>query len=194
MSGSRIQLPHAADFLVHSFECGSEHLFALQGMLSCAGKASASRCPFSARGPTILARQRAFPIAHIAKTLAQRLKVIKSGIIDFGMVTAQDEFMFVVAENAAFEFAGYGHGRPQLYAVAASSRAAARFFVYDQRGVQFDVLTDSSRQTPALIWHLSKACSRWRPISSRTNSGIYAIRLPRRVGASRRDENNGRAF
>ena len=59
MSGSRIQLPHAADFLVHSFECGSEHLFALQGMLSCAGKASASRCPFSARGPTILARQRA---------------------------------------------------------------------------------------------------------------------------------------
>jgi hypothetical protein len=88
MSGSRIQLPHTADFLVHSFECGSEDLFALQGMLGCAGKASASRCSFSARGPTILARQRAFPIAHIAKTLTQRLKVIKSGIIDFGMVTA----------------------------------------------------------------------------------------------------------
>jgi hypothetical protein len=51
MSGSRIQLPHAVDFLAHSFECGSEHLFALQGMLSCAGKAPASWCSFSARGP-----------------------------------------------------------------------------------------------------------------------------------------------
>jgi hypothetical protein len=87
MSDSHIQLPHAADFLVHSFECGSEHLFALQGMLSCAGKASASRHAFSARGPAILARKRAFLIAHIAQTLAQRLKVIKPGIVDFGITT-----------------------------------------------------------------------------------------------------------
>ena len=83
-------------------------MFALQGMLSCAEKASASRRSFSARGPTILARQRAFLIAHIAQTLAQRLKVIKPGIVDFGMVTAQDDFMLIVAENAALEFAGYG--------------------------------------------------------------------------------------
>jgi hypothetical protein len=28
------------------------------------------------------------------------------------MVTAQDDLMLVVAENAALEFAGYGHGVP----------------------------------------------------------------------------------
>jgi hypothetical protein len=86
--GSRICLPHAADFLAHSFERGSKHLFALQGMLSCAGKASASRRSFPARGPAVFARQRAFLIAHIAQTPAQRLKVIKPGVVDFGMVTA----------------------------------------------------------------------------------------------------------
>jgi hypothetical protein len=28
------------------------------------------------------------------------------------VVTAQDDLMLIVAENAAFEFAGYGHGSP----------------------------------------------------------------------------------
>jgi hypothetical protein len=110
MSGSRIQLSHAADFLAHSFKRSSEHLFALQGMLRCAGKASASWRPFPARGPANLARQRAFLIAHITQKLSQRLKVIRSGIVDFAMVTAHDEFMFIVAEYAALELAGYGHG------------------------------------------------------------------------------------
>jgi hypothetical protein len=107
ISGSQICLPHAADFLAHSFERGSEHLFALQGTLSCAGKAPASRRSFPARGPAVLARQRAFLISHIAPTLAQRLKVIKPGIVDFGMVTAQDDFMLIVTENAPLEFARY---------------------------------------------------------------------------------------
>src|ERR1700739_1178244 len=68
----------------------------------------------SARGPANLARQRAFLIAHITQTLLQRLKVIRSGIVDFGMVATHDEFMFIVAENAALEFAGYGHRQPQF--------------------------------------------------------------------------------
>ena len=79
-------------------------------MLSCAGKASASRRSFPARGPAVLARQRAFLIAHIAQTPAQRLKVIKPDIVDFGMVTAQDDFMLIVTENVTLEFARYGHG------------------------------------------------------------------------------------
>src|SRR5262249_13563581 len=48
-------------------------------------------------------------LSRIAQTLAQRLEIIKPSVVDFGMVTAQDDLMFVVAENAAFEFAGYGH-------------------------------------------------------------------------------------
>jgi hypothetical protein len=115
MSGPRIQLAYAVDFLAHSFECCSEHLFALQGMFRCAGKASASWRSFPARGPANLTRERAFLIAHVTETLSQRLKVVRSGIVDFGMVTAHDEFMFIVAENAALEFAGYGHGQSQLW-------------------------------------------------------------------------------
>ena len=115
MSGSRIQLAHTVDFLAHSFECRREYLFALQGMLRCAGKASASWRSFAARGPANLGRQRAFLIAHITQTLSQRLKVIMSGIVDFGMVTAHDEFMFIVAENATLEFARYGHSQPQSW-------------------------------------------------------------------------------
>src|SRR5262249_35665833 len=59
-----------------------------------------------------LACQSPFLVAHIAQPLAQRLEVIKTGIIDSGVVTAQDDLMLIVAENAAFEFAGYGHGSP----------------------------------------------------------------------------------
>jgi hypothetical protein len=82
-------------------------LFALQAMLSCARRTP--RRSFSTRGTAILVRQGAFLITHIAQTLAQRLEIIKPSVVDFGMVTAQDDLMFVVAENAAFEFAGYGH-------------------------------------------------------------------------------------
>src|SRR5262249_45731284 len=81
-------------------------------MLGCARKASASRCHLSARGTAVLARERTFLIPHIAQTLAQRLELIEPDIIDFGMVTAQNDLMLVVAENAAFELAWYGHGSP----------------------------------------------------------------------------------
>jgi hypothetical protein len=110
MRARRVQLLHAADLLAHAFERGGKHLFALQGMLGCARKASASRRSLSARRKAILACQGTLLIAHIAQTLAQRLEVIEPGVIDFGMVTAQDDLMLVVAETAALEFTGYGHG------------------------------------------------------------------------------------
>jgi hypothetical protein len=115
VGGSRVQLAHAVDFLAHSFDCRSEHLFALQGMFRCAGKASASWRSFAARRPANLGRQRAFFIAHITQTLSQCLKIVGAGIVDFGMVTSRDQFVFIVAENAALKFAGYGHGQPQLW-------------------------------------------------------------------------------
>src|SRR5215831_5259386 len=110
MRGSRLELVHAADLLVHAFQRGGEHLLALQGVLGCARKACASLCPFSSHRTAIFARQGALLIAHLAQTLAQRLQIIKRGVIDFRMVTAQDDLMLVIAENAALEFTGYGHG------------------------------------------------------------------------------------
>src|SRR5215813_2635120 len=83
-------------------------------MLRCARKAPPSRCCLSARGTAILARECAFLIAHAAQTLAQCLEIIKRGVIDFRMVSAQDDLMLVIAENAALEFTRYGHGGPLL--------------------------------------------------------------------------------
>src|ERR1700730_9005133 len=117
MLGPRIELLHAADLLAHAFERRGEHLFALQGMLRCA-KASASRLSLSSHRTATLACQGALLIAHIAQTLAQRLEVIEPGVIDFGMVTAQDDLMLVVAQNAPLEFAGYGHGVPLATSLA----------------------------------------------------------------------------
>src|SRR6516164_2314251 len=62
----------------------------------------------------------ALPIAHLAQTLAQSLEAIKRGVIDFRMVSAQDDLMLVIAENAALEFTGYGHGGPLVSCAAAN--------------------------------------------------------------------------
>src|SRR6516225_11650847 len=104
----------------HAFQRGGEHLLALQGVLGCARKACASLRPFSAHRTAIFARQGAFPIAHLAQTLAQRPELNNRSVIDFGMVTAQNGLILVIAENAALEFAGYGHGGPLVPCAAAS--------------------------------------------------------------------------
>jgi hypothetical protein len=83
-----------------------------RGVFGGTGKASVSRRPVTARFASLCPRARRLLVAHHAQTLAQRLEVIKRGVIDFRMVTAQDDLMLVVAENAALEFAGYGHGSP----------------------------------------------------------------------------------
>src|SRR5215471_5324166 len=118
--GSRLELVHAADLLAHALERRGEHLLALQGVLGCARKACASLRPFSAHRTALFARQGTLLIAHLAQTLAQRSQVIKRSVIDFGMVTAQDDLMLVIAENAALEFAGYGHGGPLVSCAGAN--------------------------------------------------------------------------
>ena len=54
--------------LLHAFARGGKHLFALQGMLGCARKPSASRRSLSARRTAILTCQGTLLIAHIAQT------------------------------------------------------------------------------------------------------------------------------
>src|SRR6516225_4247319 len=127
MRGSRLELAHAIDLSVHAFQRGGEHLLAPQGVLGCARKARASLRPFSAHRTAIFARQGALLIAHPAQTLTQRLEVIKRGVIDFRMVTAQDDLMLVVAENAALEFAGYGHGGPPRVRSTAQNRSSITY-------------------------------------------------------------------
>src|SRR5262249_42544122 len=91
MRGSRLELVHAIDLPVHAFQRGREHLLAPQRVLGCARKACASLRPFSAHRTALFARQGALLVAHLAQTLAQRPEVIKRSVIDFGMVTAQDD-------------------------------------------------------------------------------------------------------
>ena len=81
-----------------------------RGCSAVPGKLPPLGAPFPRAARRFSACQGTLLIAHIAQTLAQRLEVIEPGGIDFGMVTAQDDLMLVVAENAALEFTGYGHG------------------------------------------------------------------------------------
>ena len=86
-----------------------------RGVLGCARKARASLRPFSAHCTAIFARQGTRLIAHLTQALAQLPELIKGRVIDFGMVTAQDDLILVITENATLEFARYGHRQPQLY-------------------------------------------------------------------------------
>jgi len=129
MRGPHSKLFHAADFLAHTFERSSEHLLALQGVLDGAGKACASLRPLSAHCAAILARQRTLFVAHVAQALTQRLEIIKRGVIDLRMMTAQNQLVLVVAEDAALEFAGYGHGG-LWYPVPRSTRAGTIMFIF----------------------------------------------------------------
>src|SRR5262249_59080402 len=112
MCGRRFELLHAIDLAVHALQRSGEHLLAVEGVLGCARKACASLRPFSAHRTAIFARQGTRLIAHLTQALAQLPELIKGRVIDFGMVTAQDDLMLVITENAALEFAGYGHRQP----------------------------------------------------------------------------------
>src|SRR5215468_3220241 len=78
-----------------------------------ARKAFASRPSLATRFAALRARQGALLVAHLTQALAQRLEVIKPGVINFRMVTTRDGFVLVVAEDAALEFARYRHGFPE---------------------------------------------------------------------------------
>src|SRR5262249_29979123 len=94
----RLELLQAIDLPVHPFQGGGECLLAPQGMLGCARKALSSRRPLAARFTPLCVRQCALLVAHVAQALAQCLEVIEPGLIDFGMMTAQDGPVLVIAE------------------------------------------------------------------------------------------------
>jgi hypothetical protein len=91
-----------------------------KGCSAVPGKLAPLCAPFPRTARRFSRARGALLIAHLAQTLSQRLEVIKRGVIDFRMVTAQDDLMLVVAENAALEFAGYGHGGPLVSCAAAN--------------------------------------------------------------------------
>src|SRR5262249_48449884 len=96
---ARMQLLHAIDLPVHAFQRCGEHLLALQRMLGGARKALASRRSLAACFAALRARQCSLLLAHVAQALAQRLEVFEPSLIDFGVMTTQDNLMLVVAEN-----------------------------------------------------------------------------------------------
>src|SRR5262249_30183718 len=77
-----------------------------------AGKALASRRSLATRFAALRASQGPLLVSHVTQALAQRLEVIKPGVINFGMMTTQDDLVLVVAEDTALEFAWYRHGFP----------------------------------------------------------------------------------
>src|SRR5262245_26373039 len=77
-----------------------------------AGKALASRRSLATCFAALRAGQGALLVSHVAQALAQRLEVIKPGVINFGMMTTQDDLVLVVAEDTALEFARYRHEFP----------------------------------------------------------------------------------
>src|SRR5262249_23784098 len=120
MRGSRLELVHAIDL-----PCS--RVSRRRRTPACAA-GGARLCPESLRlsAPLFRAPHGDFrtpgyaPYRASAQTLAQRLEVIRRSVIDFGMMTAQDDLMLVIAENAALEFAGYGHGGPLVSCAAAN--------------------------------------------------------------------------
>src|SRR5215831_5456845 len=90
--------------LLTRFNAAANTCFAARDVRPCP-ESSRSRRPFPACLAALLARQSPLLVAHIAQPLAQRLEIIEPDIIDSGMMTAQDDLMLIVAENAAFEFA-----------------------------------------------------------------------------------------
>jgi hypothetical protein len=107
--GPRLQFLHAIDLLVHPFQRPGKHLFAMQRVLGRAGETPTSRLALSADFTPLLSRQRTLPIAQIAKTLAQRLQIFESNVVNSRVVTLENDFMLVVTENTALEFARNCH-------------------------------------------------------------------------------------
>src|SRR6516164_6403754 len=188
MRGSRLELAHAIDLSVHAFQRGGEHLLALQGVLVCARKACASLRPFSAHCTTFFARQGALPIAHLAQTLAQRLEIIKRSVIDFRMVSAQDDLMLVVAENAALEFAGYGHGGPPRVRSTAQNRSSIQYYVQNSiskgyweptvlgkdRSTNMSTAANANAASEVAPWHAMSVDEVVKRLTTDTGKGLHA--------------------
>src|SRR5262249_20036152 len=91
-----------------------------------ARKAFASRPSLATHFAALRARQGALLVAHLTQALAQRLEVIKPGVINFRKVTTQDDLVLVVAEDAALKFARYRHGFLEDRAVEISANMRTR--------------------------------------------------------------------
>ena len=124
MCGSRLELVHVINLAVHALQRSGEHLLAPEGVLGCARKLAPLCVPFPRtarrfRGPGTRL------IAHLTQTLAQLPEFVKRRVIDFGMVTAQDDLMLVKLRMLRSNLQGMDIANLD-YTAAASFRAVAR--------------------------------------------------------------------
>jgi hypothetical protein len=78
-------------------------------MFGRSGETPSARFTLSPDFASFLSGQRTLPIAHIAKALTQRLQVFERSVVDSWMMTSENDFVLVVTENAALEFAWNCH-------------------------------------------------------------------------------------
>src|ERR1700752_2676846 len=97
------------DFLVNSLESAGEYLLALLRLLDRSRKAATTRFSFAALFALLMSRQRAFLVTHLPELALQRLQAGEIKGIDFRMVRIQNHTLFLMAHQAAFEFAGHCH-------------------------------------------------------------------------------------
>jgi hypothetical protein len=112
--GARLHFLHPVDLSIHPFQRPGENLLALQRMFGDARETSSARFALSAGFASFLSRQSPLTIAHIAKALAQRPQVFERNLVDCRVVSSENDFVLVVTENAALEFAWNGHDAPSL--------------------------------------------------------------------------------
>jgi hypothetical protein len=119
------EMLHAMELSVHPFQGSGEYLLALQRMLGRARKALPARGALAARLTTLRVGQCALFVAHVAQALTQSLELIDPGLVNLGMMAAQDHLVLVIAEDAALELAGYGHELPSWLADPCFAERAA---------------------------------------------------------------------
>jgi len=105
----------ASSFCMRSISLFTRFKAAANTCLRCKG-CSAMPGKLSPLGDPLPRASRRFARARVRSLLRmsrrrwrKHLEVINHCVIDFGMMTAHDDLMLVVAEDAALEFAGYGH-------------------------------------------------------------------------------------
>ncbi|MBV9964230.1 MAG: hypothetical protein JO008_00915 [Alphaproteobacteria bacterium] len=110
MSGMRLEIAQAADLLVDPLQGRRKHLFSLRWPFGGAGKTSAASFGLPAHLPLLLTRQRALLVSHLAQAQFGFAQLRAAEVVNGRVMRDADRLILVMAEQAAFEFAGDRHG------------------------------------------------------------------------------------
>src|SRR5580704_13538969 len=114
MSVMRLELVQAADFLVDPLQSRSKNPLSLRWPFGGAGKTSATSFGLSAHLPQPLSRQRALLVPHRAQAELSRPQLRAVEVVDGRVMRSENRLIFVMAEQAALEFAGDRHGQSSV--------------------------------------------------------------------------------